>query len=50
MGPDIGAVVTHVDGQIADELNSLLPGMGMQFVPLLGKEELRKEMQVHPGL
>ena len=40
MGPDIGAVLGHVDGQVADELHVVLPAVAAQGPPLAERQVL----------
>ena len=45
--PNIGAVQSHIDGNIPDELHALLVGVFPQGSPLLIKMVLEKDVKIH---
>ena len=47
LAPDVGGVQGNVEGQVPDDLDAPLPGVGLQRRPLPVKEVLDIEVEVH---
>ena len=49
VGPYVGRIVSNENGQVADDLQTQLPGPGVQCLPLTGEKELAEGMTGYFG-